>query len=97
MLFAEISESRDRGANIWVLTPRGFFATQLKRFELAFSPMTRVFTIDGYAWWYTKYAPADRVLEQLEADARANGRGLWAYPEPVPPWQFRHSTKASIR
>ena len=49
----------------------------------------------GLAWWYRKYAheqsPADRVLyEDAENKARAQRRGLWVDPHPVPPWQWRH-------
>ncbi len=43
----------------------------------------------GVAWWYHMYAPDDATLGQLEADARAAKRGLWADAEPVPPWEWR--------
>ena len=43
----------------------------------------------GYAWWYRYYAPHDRVLEQLEAEARQARRGLWADPQALPPWDYR--------
>jgi endonuclease YncB( thermonuclease family) len=39
----------------------------------------------GMAWWYEKYAPRDRELERLEADARDAHRGLWSQPNPIPP------------
>jgi len=32
----------------------------------------------GYARWYRYFAPADRDLESLEAEARAARRGIWA-------------------
>jgi micrococcal nuclease len=41
----------------------------------------------GYAWHDSRYAPADRRLAQLEAEARAAKRGLWAAGNPTPPWQ----------
>ncbi len=50
---------------------------------------------DGMAWVYTKYigeadsGTQDRYLS-AEADARDQRRGLWADPDPVPPWEFRH-------
>jgi endonuclease YncB( thermonuclease family) len=44
---------------------------------------------DGWCWWYRKYAPGDMVLEGLEKDARAAMKGLWADPQPVPPWVYR--------
>jgi micrococcal nuclease len=43
----------------------------------------------GWCWWYRKYAPGDTVLEGLEKDARAGWKGLWADPQPVPPWEWR--------
>jgi micrococcal nuclease len=41
----------------------------------------------GWCWWYRKYAPGDTVLEGLENEARAAKKGLWSYPQPVPPWE----------
>ena len=38
-------------------------------------------------WWYRKYAPGDTVLEGLEQEAREVRKGLWAEPQPVPPWR----------
>lgn len=43
----------------------------------------------GLAWVYTKYNK-DSSLPALEAAARADRRGLWADPDPIPPWKFRH-------
>jgi endonuclease YncB( thermonuclease family) len=42
----------------------------------------------GYAWWYRRYS-ADQRLAALEAEARAARRGLWADPNPQPPWEWR--------
>jgi endonuclease YncB( thermonuclease family) len=44
---------------------------------------------DGWCWWYRKYAPGDMVLEGLESEARAGQIGVWADPQPVPPWEWR--------
>jgi endonuclease YncB( thermonuclease family) len=49
----------------------------------------------GMTWWYREYAseqsPVDRVLyEAAERRARAERRGLWADPSPMPPWVWRH-------
>jgi endonuclease YncB( thermonuclease family) len=44
---------------------------------------------EGWCWWYRKYAAGDVVLEELETRARASGIGLWADPQPVPPWEWR--------
>lgn len=42
----------------------------------------------GYAWHDTRYAPHDKRLAQLQAEARAMQRGLWADPKPIPPWEW---------
>ena len=44
---------------------------------------------DSWCWGYRKPAPRDTVLEGLEAEARAGRKGLWADPQPVPPWEWR--------
>jgi hypothetical protein len=45
---------------------------------------------EGMAWWYRQYAPADRELARLEAEASAAARGLWSQRNPVAPWDWRH-------
>ncbi len=47
----------------------------------------------GWCWWYRKYAPRDTVLEGLENEAREGRKGLWADPQPVPPWEWRKRSK----
>ena len=44
---------------------------------------------DGWCWWYRKYAPGNTALEGLETEAREARKGLWADPQPVPPWEWR--------
>lgn len=44
----------------------------------------------GFAWWFRRYAPDNTRLRDLEANARARRLGLWAAPNPVAPWEFRH-------
>jgi uncharacterized membrane protein len=46
----------------------------------------------GWCWWYRKYALGDTVLEGLEKEARKAKKGLWADPQPVPPWEGRKSS-----
>ena len=45
---------------------------------------------EDWCWWYQRYVPGDTVLEGLEAEAREARKGLWADPQPVPPWAWRH-------
>lgn len=51
----------------------------------------------GYAWVYTRYAPADSPLYALQHDAMAARRGLWSARDPMPPWEWRRRGTASRR
>lgn len=42
----------------------------------------------GYAWVYPKFT-AERALIDLQGEAKAGRRGLWALPAPVAPWEYR--------
>lgn len=49
----------------------------------------------GMAWWARKYAHEQTALQRgdyecAERDAKVQGRGLWADPNPIPPWEWRH-------
>jgi endonuclease YncB( thermonuclease family) len=62
------------------------------------SPQTRGYLYqelfkEGWCWWYRKYAPGDTVLEGLEDQARQARKGLWADPQPVPPWERRKKSR----
>jgi endonuclease YncB( thermonuclease family) len=47
----------------------------------------------GLAWHFTRHTLADPVqrarYETAEAAARQDRRGLWAQPDPQPPWEDR--------
>ena len=52
----------------------------------------------GMAWHYKAYAreqPPEQRQSYAEAEAQARDahRGLWADPDPLPPWEFRHRGK----
>ena len=47
----------------------------------------------GFAWWYSDYAKKDLELAALEREAKAARRGLWADPNPVPPWVWRRARR----
>jgi micrococcal nuclease len=47
----------------------------------------------GWCWWYRKYAQGDTVLERVETEARGAKKGLWADPQPVPPWEWRKRSR----
>jgi endonuclease YncB( thermonuclease family) len=47
---------------------------------------------EGWAWHYKQYSDS-KVLAAAEDKARAGALGLWAHPDPVPPWEFRKTPK----
>jgi endonuclease YncB( thermonuclease family) len=55
--------------------------------------LNRELVREGFCWWYRKYASGNRELERLETEAREARRGLWADPNPMPPWEWRHPIK----
>lgn len=49
---------------------------------------------EGLAWWQ-RSASSDASLEVVEQLARAAGKGLWADPNPVPPWKWKAPKQTS--
>jgi micrococcal nuclease len=49
----------------------------------------------GFAWWYQRYARHETILKDLEREARAGRRGLWADKDPVPPWEWRKAKSSA--
>ena len=52
----------------------------------------------GMAWWYRQYArdqtlQEQRVYEDAEEQAKSAKRGLWTDKEPIPPWEWRRTSK----
>lgn len=55
----------------------------------------------GLAWHYVKYAHEQRAIDreryaQAESDARAKGAGLWSFGDPVPPWDYRRTSRGEL-
>ncbi|AXZ56639.1 MULTISPECIES: thermonuclease family protein [Enterobacteriaceae] len=48
--------------------------------------------LNGAAWVYDRYN-TDNSLPALQREAQTQKRGLWADPNPVPPWEWRHKNK----
>lgn len=44
---------------------------------------------EGLAWWYERYVAEDELLADLQEEARADKRGLWADAHAVAPWDLR--------
>ena len=51
----------------------------------------------GWCWWYRKYAPGNTALEGLETEAREARKGLWADPQPMPPWEWRAQRRGAAK
>jgi endonuclease YncB( thermonuclease family) len=51
---------------------------------------------EGLAWWQ-RSASSDASLEGLEELARAERKGLWSEPKPVPPWKWKATKKTSLK
>jgi micrococcal nuclease len=49
---------------------------------------------EGLAWW-RRSVSSDAGLEVVEELAKASGKGLWADPDPVPPWKWKGTKKTS--
>lgn len=43
---------------------------------------------EGWAWIYKNFS-ASRKLSSYESEARKARKGLWAAPNPVPPWEWK--------
>jgi endonuclease YncB( thermonuclease family) len=49
----------------------------------------------GLAWHYVKYSD-DETLADAERAARQQRHGLWADPEPIPPWDWRRGRRPEM-
>lgn len=52
----------------------------------------------GMAWWYRQYAREQSAedagaYEFSEQEARSRSVGLWRDPNPIPPWDWRHTSR----
>jgi endonuclease YncB( thermonuclease family) len=49
----------------------------------------------GLAWVYWEYCghPICETWKGLQIGARMDKRGLWADPDPIPPWEFRRKRR----
>lgn len=52
--------------------------------------INRMMVNEGLAWVERK-PPRNRLLLDVEAEAKSAGKGLWHDPHPVAPWDFRRT------
>jgi endonuclease YncB( thermonuclease family) len=52
--------------------------------------VNRQLVASGNAWQYVDYS-RDSTLAALQAQAQSQRLGLWAQPNPTPPWDFRNN------
>ena len=57
--------------------------------------LNRELVTAGLAWWYEKYSN-DVALRDLQEEARRAKRGLWIYPDPVAPSEWRHRMNPTL-
>ena len=50
----------------------------------------------GMAWVYDRYV-TDHALYSIQDDALRARRGLWADPQPIPPWKWRLTNRKAKR
>ncbi|MDQ7785100.1 MAG: thermonuclease family protein [Desulfomonilaceae bacterium] len=51
---------------------------------------------NGIAWWYEPFVPFERGYKHLQDAAQKAGKGLWALPDPVPPWKWQKTPLAEV-
>ena len=58
--------------------------------------VSAIMVTKGMAWVYRKYNK-DSSLIDIEREARSSKRGLWADPNPIPPWEWRKRRRNESR
>lgn len=65
------------------------------RIEVERGDLSALLVRRGLAWHDDARAPNADTLMRLEQRARRAERGLWARPNPTPPWEWREQDRAS--
>jgi micrococcal nuclease len=71
---------------------RDTFDRPVARVRLGGEDLSQALVRAGMAWHFTRYSN-DRELATAEREARSARRGLWAEPNPTPPWLWRKSQR----
>lgn len=83
----------DQDARV-VVTGTDRYGRTLGRIWVGETDVNAALVAQGAAWVYRRYSQEPALLA-LEAEARAQGRGLWSLPsaDQVPPWEWRAQRK----
>lgn len=65
----------------------------LSRVEVEGRDVARELVRQGLAWRVEGQARGNRSLARLQQEARSAGQGLWAQPDPTPPWEWRRQQR----
>ncbi|MFH1116966.1 MAG: thermonuclease family protein [Pseudomonadota bacterium] len=58
--------------------------------------MTEDYLTNGIAWWYKPFVPFELGYKHLQDQAQEARKGLWALPDPVPPWRWQKTPLAEV-
>lgn len=85
LVFGRVVVVEDRGRDRYGRTLGRVFVNGLD--------VSRELVRRGMAWHFKRYS-SERGLADLEREARADRRGLWAEAAAVPPWEWRRARSA---
>jgi len=51
---------------------------------------------NGIAWWYEPFVPFELGYKHLQDEAQEARKGLWALPDPVPPWKWQKTPLVEV-
>lgn len=52
------------------------------------SNINLIMLLEGHCWHYERYSK-DKHYKRAQLLAKKENLGLWRYPNPIPPWEFR--------
>lgn len=85
LIFGQIVEVDDYGKDLYGRT--------IGKIYLDDQYINLLMVAHGAAWHYKQYAMNDVELASAQAKAKRQQLGLWAFPNPIPPWEFRKVKK----
>ncbi|WP_434778127.1 thermonuclease family protein [Neisseria sp. Ec49-e6-T10] len=77
----------NKGSNNLILAEIHLYSEMKDQFSL-YDLINFKILAQGYVW-FKNSEPNEHPYEQVEEQARKNKYGLWADPNPIPPWKWR--------